>query len=297
MQPVSRIVERPVCYLIALAKVDIIVCYCLFCTLRIAVIRFICHGADHYILRIICQRCPVPCFTVIKILCAVFIHRHRLYVQSVPSKVETSIRYLITLAKVDVIVCLRLLRPLRVTIIRFMGHRSHHHIFRIISGARPVAGHSVCEFFRAVFIDSHRLHMRAVTCKVETSISYLITFTKVYVIICLTLFRALRIAVIRFMGHRSHHRILRIIRITGAVTRLTVNKLFCTVFVHRHRLYVQPIPSEVETSIRDLIALAEMNIIICLCLFFPLFITVIRFACHSAHHHVFRIIRLTGPVA
>ena len=59
--------------------------------------------------------------------------------QSVTGEVEASIRYLVTLAKVYVIIGLRLFFVLGISIIRLIRYRLYHHVFRIIGSAGPVA--------------------------------------------------------------------------------------------------------------------------------------------------------------
>ena len=117
--------------------------------------------------------------------------------------------------------------------------------------------------------------MPTVSRKVETPISYLITLAKMDVIIRFRLLLFLLITVIRFVRYGPYHNVFRVIRIAGSVPACAVYDLFRAVFIHCHRLYVQPVPCKVETPISYLIPLAEMDVVICLCLLSSLHVSVI----------------------
>ena len=117
--------------------------------------------------------------------------------------------------------------------------------------------------------------MQSIVGKVKASISYLISFTEMDVIISHRLCVQFRIAVIRFVCSRPYHDVFGIIGIARPVTDLAIGKVFSAVFIHRHRFYMQAVTRKIETPVRYLIAFTKMDVIISLCLFLFLLVRVV----------------------
>ena len=99
---------------------NVVIRLALFVKFGVTVIRLIGNGLKHRVFRVVRDTRPVTLFAIDKFFRAVFVYRQRLYVQSVFRKVETSIRYFITFAKVDVIIGLALFIELGIGIIGFV---------------------------------------------------------------------------------------------------------------------------------------------------------------------------------
>ena len=104
MQPITCEVKASVSYLIALAEVYVIIGLVLFCVLLITIIRPVAGRSYHEILRVIRLGSAIAAYAVGEFLRTVFIYGQRLYMQAVSRKVKASIRYLISLADMNIII-------------------------------------------------------------------------------------------------------------------------------------------------------------------------------------------------